>query len=54
MQLARLAQASGNSLESVLQFQYKAGLRRAPQAGSAGADEEAASLNTDPYQDVRR
>ena len=54
VQLARLAQASGNSLESVLQFQYKAGSWRAPQAGSAGAEEEAASLDTDPYQDVRR
>ncbi|CAL5221280.1 g3442 [Coccomyxa viridis] len=45
VQLARLAEASGNSLESVLQFQHKA---------LSGKEAEAnAAQDSDPYQDVR-
>lgn len=46
VQLARLAEASGNTLESVLQFQYKALSRKEADAGAAP--------DSDPYQDVRR
>ena len=46
VQLARLAEATGNSLESVLQFQYKALSRKEAEASAA--------LESDPYQDVRR
>ena len=46
VQLARLAQASGNTLESVLQFEYKALSCKEADAG-AGPD-------PDRYQDVRR
>ena len=46
MQLARLAAASGNSLESVLQFQHK--------ALSSKEAEASAAQDSDPYQDVRR
>ena len=46
VQLARLAKATGNSLESVLQFQYRALSRKEADASAV--------LDTDPYQDVRR
>jgi len=46
VQLARLAEASGNSLESILQFQYN--------SMSCRAIEDSAIQDSDPYQDVRR
>lgn len=52
MQLARLAEASGNTLDSVLQFQYSALSRRGTHGGQAA--EDSASPDADPYQDVRR